>query len=521
MHALDWVVVAAYLAAVGSVGFLVSRGQKSTRDYFLGGRSLPWWAAALSIIATETSAVTYIGVPRTGYSGDWSFLQLVLGFVLGRVFLAFVFVRVFYQREYLTVYGFLGHRFGEGARRAAALLFLLGRVVASGVRHYAGCLAVHVATGLPIVWVISALGAFATALALAGGIKTVVWTDVILGLTFTAGGLAAAVFLLDAIPGGLPAIVADPAFHEKLRVFRPFQDLADSSSFAAGLLGGFVLTLATHGTDQDIAQRILTCSSSRGGKMSLLGSAVLILPLMSLFLLVGTLLFYFEKLGSPPYVSPEDLNHLFPRFIVSALPLGLAGLVMAGLLAAAISSFTSVLNALAATTIGDFYRPLRSRRGAAGERHFVRASRLATAFWGAALVLTAIAFQGSQQNILDLALTVLTYFYGGLLGAFLLGILTSRGTSGSVTAGMLTSVPLVLLLQLRLFLAAPEKAPALIRDALELLPPAGAAAILEHVPAIAWPYWTIAGAALSLAIGALRKARGDLRAPTPSPPAPA
>ncbi len=499
----DWCVVGVYLGLVALIGFYVSGGQKSTRDYFLGGKSLPWWAAALSIIATETSAVTLIGTPRKAYQGDWTFLQFVLGLVLGRVFLALFFVHVFYRQELVTVYGFLEKRFGGATRTVAALLFLVGRVLGSAVRLYAGCLALEVATGLRLDITILALGAFGTVYTLAGGIRAVVWTDVLLGLTFMAGGVVSAFYIAGELPGGFSGMLSHPELTEKLAVFRPAWDLARDNTLLAGLAGGFVLTMATHGTDQDVAQRMLTCRNSRQGSLSVIGSAILILPLMALFLAVGTLLYFFYAQEKPAYPLPADLNHLFPVFIVRELPAGFCGFVMAGLLAASISSFTSVLNALASTAVSDFYMPLRKRMGSpASEGHLLLVSRAVTLFWGVVLVVAALGFRGSGANILDIALSTLTYFYGALLGAFLLGIFTRRGSGLSVIAGMLLSVPAVLLFQLRDYLANPSTAPAVVQSLLEQLPQHVTASVL-HVPALAWPYWIILGTAITFGVGFL------------------
>ncbi|MBN1443702.1 MAG: sodium/solute symporter [Planctomycetes bacterium] len=507
---IDWSVIIVYLLGVGLVGYLVSGRQASTRDYFLGGRSLPWWAAALSIIATETSAVTFIGIPAKAFTGDWSVLQLVLGFVLGRIFLALVFVAVFYRSDYLTVYGFLEHRFGPKTRSASALFFILGRLVASGVRLYAACRAVHFATGISISTVIIALGIFGILFTLVGGIRAVVWTDVILGLTFAAGAAVSIAFMVFSISGGLPAILSEPWLAEKLNVIRFSFDPADSSSLIAGILGGFVLTLATHGTDQDIAQRMLTCRDSRSGRLSVMGSAALILPVFILFLAVGTALFAYIRLAAGDLAWPERAEDKYLVFIVRDLPVGLSGFVMAGLLAAALSSFTSALNALASTSIGDFYRPLRLARRELPESHFLRASRAAMLLCGGALILSALAFIDSEENIFNLAIKVFGYFYGALLGPFLVGILTRRGTDGSTLAGMLCSLPVALLLQMREYAAAPHLAPAILRRLMEEMPRAARDAI-ELVPEIAYPYWIIITTLVCGAVALVRSGRSARR----------
>ena len=302
------------------------------------------------------------------------------------------------------------------------------------------------------------LGIIATSFTLIGGIRTVVWTDVILGITLLAAGLFAALTLYTDLSETDTLNAA--AMAERMSVFHFGWDLSDGKSLLAGLVGGFFLTLATHGTDQDIVQRMLTCRDGRSGSLSVLGSAVLILPLFALFLLVGTLLFFFYQQANPAYELPQRPDYILPVYIVRELPMGLAGFVLAGLLAASLSSLTSVLNALAATTVSDFYRPLRSRKPPRdADRHYLNASRVSTLAWGIVLVVVALVFYGGNESIVTMALSVLTYFYGGLLGAFLLGMFTSRGNSASVFCGMILSVPAVLLLQLRQYLAAPENAP--------------------------------------------------------------
>ncbi|MCH2582367.1 MAG: hypothetical protein MK133_14345, partial [Planctomycetes bacterium] len=278
---IDWSLVVLFLLGVGAVGFRSSGKQSSTRDYFLGGRSIPWWAASLSIIATETSAVTFIGIPAFAFKNDWSLLQLFTGFAIGRVFLAFVFVKAFYKREYITVYGLLAERFGERTRLLSALLFLAGRVVASAVRLYAGCLAGKIALGTnSIETVIIAVGLFGAAFTLKGGIKAVVWTDVILGITLLTGCLVSCAWILATFPAEAGPIFDLEGISSKLSMIHLDTSISDNKGLFAGLLGGMILTLATHGTDQDIAQRMLTCRDARSGRLSVLGSAVLILPLV-------------------------------------------------------------------------------------------------------------------------------------------------------------------------------------------------------------------------------------------------
>ncbi len=518
LSSLDWIVIAVFLVAVLVLGLKSAGRQRTTRDYFLGGRSLPWWAVALSIIATETSAVTFYGTPGSAYRTSWFYLQIVLGFMLARIFIAFYMLKVYYRAEVITVYGFLQKRFGEGVRITAALLFLFGRVIGSAVRLFAACIALRVAAGWAgdqaTLIAIVILGLLALAYTLMGGIKAVVWAESILGSTFILGGLLAVGILLYKLlhlPGGLEEVAALPEFAGKLRIFHFSASdgagwLSSSEPLWIGLGGGFVLCLATHGTDQDMVQRMLTCSDSKQGGRSLMASAALILPLNLIFLTVGSLLYFYHRLH--PAAQPagvENADDYFLLFIANEIPQGLAGLVLAGLFAAAVSSHTSVLNALSSTTLADFYRP--HLRPGKSESHYLLASRLFTAMWGIVLILAAAAFIGSTKNILMVALGVLTYFYGSLLGVFLLGIFTRRGSSASATVGMLAAVPVVLLLQLRDFIENLEKAPISVRGLISALPDGLVETVREGVPLLAWPLWIVVGTAVTFIIGALGRGK--------------
>ena len=514
LSSIDWVIVGTYLVAILLVGLFASGRQTSTRDYFLGDRQIPWWAVTLSIVATETSAVTYIGLPGRAYNGNWDVLQLVIGFVLGRIFLATFFVRAFYDGGVITVYSYLERRFGNPTRVAAALIFLAGRMLASGARLFAACLAVSIASGMRIEIAMLILGAFGIGYTLVGGIRSVVWTDCILGLTFIIGGAVSVGFLLETIDGGLDTLLQHQDFTEKFHIFSLGLATAEPSSWSAfiasteplaiGVIGGFFLTLATHGTDQDLVQRMLTCSDSRSGAKSLIGSAVIVPPLYVLFLTIGSLLYFAHTFN--PELKPsgvETADRYFPDFIVSHLPPGVAGFLFAGVFAAALSSLTSVLNALASTIIADFYRPLI--RKDASEAHYLRASRVATGIAGIALVAVAYLFTGGTTGVFDLSMKALTYFYGALLGVFLLAIFTRRGSPLSTVVGMGTAVPVTMLLQLRAYLEDPSRAPDVIRRWVESIPTAWSDMIRSTVPLLAWPLWIVVGAVCACAIGALGK----------------
>lgn len=423
-------IIIVYMAILLVVGGWIARRQRTLRDYFLGGRNIPAWAVMLAVVATETSSVTFVGTPSTAYLGSMVFLQLVLGYILARIILALYFLPAFFREEIYTVYAHLGKRFGSEVQRVAGLFFLVTRALAAGVRHYCAALVLFTVAGWSMELSILAMGGVSLVYTVLGGISAVVWTEVFQMAVMIVGAVAAFVHLLALIPGGWERVadVASEAgkFH-MLDFGSPFKL---SYTFWSGVIGGTFLCLSSHGADQDLVQRLLSCKTLRGAKMAIVCSGFLVLVQFALFLLIGVMLFVFYQ-NQPPDLAKTD--EVFPHFIQTQFSPVLGGLVIAAIFAAAMSSTASALNSLSSTTITDFVRPLLG--GHSDERRDLRFSRWVTVGW--CIILMAIAYGASDsENILETGLKVATYTYGSLLGAFLLAIFTPIRSQRAVTLGM-------------------------------------------------------------------------------------
>ena len=484
MEALDWIVMVAYAALVIGIGVAASRGQHSAESHLRADRSLPAWAVVFSILATEVSAATYIGVPEAAYKGNWSYLQFALGALLGKLVLATTFVPRYWKLELPTVYGFLGQRIGPLAQRASACAFLGGRLIASGVRLFIAALAFDAATGFGLGNAILGMALLSTVYTLLGGLKAVVWTDVAQGTIFALGALVALLVGLSAISAAPGELVERALDAGKLTVLKwdanPF---TDSYQMLTAILGGFVLALASHGTDQENVQHMLNVRNKRGSALSILTSGLFTFPIVALFLSVGTMLWAFYSEHTPAgygIQSPEEIKRIFPNFIVHELPAGVRGLVFAGLFAAAVSSLGATLNATTSAWINDIRRH--------AESSLTRVRILNCAF-GLLLMLVGSFFawysKDSTLDLVQLALSAMTILYPGILGAFLVALfLDKRGNDASVPLGMLAGALLG----------------ALFFFQKQLLAPLG-------MPELAWP-WTMSIATLTAVLVASLGVRG-------------
>ena len=431
--------MAAYLAGITAFGVRFRKKQRSLRDYFLAGRDIPWWAIALSIVAAETSVLTIISIPGLAYDTNFGFLQLVLGYLAGRVLICFLFIPQYFRGELFTAYQLIERRFGRHLRTLTAGIFLLTRAAAEGVRVYAVSIVVRFALGRGAggpAWVDVAAIAVVLLLTLIyafeGGMAAVIWTDVVQLVIYIGGTVVAIFTLLHLVPGGWPAAHALADSAGKFRVFNFSQDLFQTYTFWAGLVGGTFLTMASHGTDQLIVQRLLAARSRRASQGALLASGLFILAQFTLFLMVGALLFAFYHLFPPaaPFRRSDDI---FPIFIVSQMPRGMAGLLVAAILAAAMSNLSAALNSLSSSSVVDFY--LRQRTEIS-EADRVRLSRRATLFWGAVVFALALVFLFRGGRVVEVGLAIASIAYGALLGIFLLGVLTRRATQAGGAVGM-------------------------------------------------------------------------------------
>lgn len=442
---IDLTLIGAYLIGVTVFGARFGRGQKSIKDYFLGGRKAPWWAIALSIVAAETSTLTIIGTPALAFGSDLGFLQVVFGYLLARIVISIVFIPAYWRGEMYTAYELMNRRFGERLRRLTASTFLITRSLAEGVRVFAISLVVSVVLGtgeVASIVIISVLTIFYT---FHGGMTAVIWTDVVQMILYVSGALLSFWLILAEIPGGWAQVVEIAADEDKFRVlhlgFEPTMEFFSTTyTFWAGLLGGCFLTTATHGTDQLVVQRLLSARSQAESRLALISSWAVIFFQFSLFLTIGVMLYAFHDVsGQPP---PEPLDRLYPSFVWGELPPVAAGIVIAAIIAAAMSNISAALNSLASATIIDIFLPLAGDR-LSSEQDRLRAARWATLFWGVVLVGIAILAR-KWGSVLEAGLAIASVPLGALLGVFGLGVLTHRTVQRDAVVGMAAGLATVL-----------------------------------------------------------------------------
>jgi SSS family solute:Na+ symporter len=436
MRYVDLAVILVYLGGITWFGARFRSGQKSLRDYFLGGRTAPWWAISLSIVSAETSTLTIVGTPALAFTGNMGFLQIVLGYLLARIVISILFLPQYFRGEMYTAYELMRRRFGERIRKLTALIFLVTRALAEGVRVFAISLVISIVLGtgeLASIALIVALTLFYT---FEGGMTAVIWTDVVQMSLYVLGAIVSFCVILNKIPGGWThvAMVAGAAHKFEIFDFRfafNMEFFSRTYSFWAGVAGGCFLTTATHGTDQLMVQRLLSARNERESRLALMTSWVVILIQFTLFLLIGILLFVYY--GDAHLAAPAKLDRLYPEFIWNNLPVGVAGLLIAAILAAAMANLSAALNSLSSIIVVDFFHvpSLRLARGA-------------TVIWG--LALFAIAFVARHsQSVLEAGLTIGSIPAGALLGVFLLGVLTNKPRETAAMVGVAAGLTAILL----------------------------------------------------------------------------
>lgn len=479
MRTADLAVILAYFVLTLGLGLWVTRSQRTAGDYFLGARNLPAWTVLLSIVATETSALTVISIPGVGARGDLTFLQLTFGYLVGRFFVARWLLPGYFTGQQETAYARLESRFGPGTRRLISACFLLTRFLGDGVRIFAGAIPLALVTGWSIPGSILAMGLVTLVYTYFGGLKAVVWADVLQLLVYVAGGIAALMIAAE-LAGGFGRTLSQAAAAGKLRVINPDLSFSATYTFLGGLLGGALLSAASHGTDHLIVQRLLATRSLRDARWALVGSGVVVIGQFLLFLMVGVAIW---AAGFAPESVPGD--QIFPRFILEHLPTGLAGLVVAGILAAAMSTISSSINALASSMTHDFYASITGRRE---PDHLLKVGRIFSAVWGLGLVGGALGFyvyaSGTDTPVVVLALSIASVTYGALLGTYVLAGRWPRATGRDVVVATIVT----LLAMLVVVFARPLSAQA----GLEWLAPVGR---------LAWPWYVPLGTLITLLVG--------------------
>lgn len=430
---LDLIIIAVYLAGITLFGLRFRKKQRSLKDYFLADRNIPWWAIALSIVAAETSTLTIISIPGLAYDTNFSFLQVVFGYLLGRVIISFILIPHYFRGDLYTAYQLIERRFGQRLRSLAAGLFLVTRAAAEGVRVYAVSIVVAIAIGTGEIASIAIITALTVIYTFEGGMAAVIWTDVIQTFIYIGGTLVGFITILHQVPGGWAHVHALADSAAKFRVFDFSLDFWKTYTFWAGLIGGAFLTTASHGTDQLIVQRLLAAKNMRQSQLALLSSGFAIVFQFGLFLMVGVLLYGFYNIF-PPVTKFTTPDKIYPAFIVSKMPHGISGLLIAAILAAAMSNLSAALNSLSSSSMIDFY--LR-RRPATSDSNRLRLSRLSTLVWAFILFALAIVSLRAGGRVVEVGLSIASVAYGALLGVFLLGVLTKRASERGTMLAML------------------------------------------------------------------------------------
>jgi SSS family transporter len=482
---IDAVVLAAYLAGTIAVGMRVGGRQKGTSDYFVAGRQIPWWAVLFSIVATETSALTFISVPGLAYVGDLGFLQVVAGYVLGRIGVALLLLPRYYEGEIVTVYTLLQQRFGLATRRLTSIVFMVTRAMADSVRIFATAIPVALIIGnsVPATWAmplsIVVLGAITVLYTYKGGMRAVVWTEILQAAVYLVGGVSAIVILGNAVPGGWSAIFSQAGAAGKLSAIDFSFDISRPHTVWAGLIGGGFLSMASHGADQLIVQRLLSSKNLREAQKAIIGSGVVVFGQMALFLIVGIGLWV--HFGGQTFTTTDSV---FPRFIIEQMPTGLTGLLVAAIVAAAMSTQSGSINSLAAASTHDIYMPLTGR--AADDPATFRAGRRFTLAWGIVLTGGALLFRDQGTPVVVVALGIASFTYGGLLGVFFLGNFWPRATQRDAILGLSIAIPSMAFVVFARQLSSAFPA---IADA------------LGPFARIAWPWYVLIGTSITMIVG--------------------
>src|SRR5919199_1351411 len=437
--ALDAVVLVAYLAGTTALGIWVGRRQKDAKDYFVADRAIPWWAVLFSVVASETSALTFISTPGLAYTGNLGFLQVVTGYLFGRIVVAYTLLPRYYQGELVTAYALLERRFGLATRRFTSIVFMVTRALADSVRVFAPAIPVALIVGpvLPRQFVMPAsillLGVLTVAYTYRGDMRAVVWTELLQAGVYLLGGISAIVLLGKVVPGGWQKILADASAADKTRVLDIYPGVDRPHTLFAGLLGGAFLSMASHGADQLIVQRLLSSRSLRDARRAIIGSGVVVFVQFALFLTIGLGLWRFY---SGRTFSAADA--VFPTFIIEQMPQGLVGLIVAAIIAATMSTHSGAINSLSAATTHDIYLPLTKRR--ADDPRTLRAGKLFALAWGTVLTLGALLFRQNGTPVVVVALSIASFTYGGLLGGFFLGMLWKRAAQRDAIVGMAVGI---------------------------------------------------------------------------------
>ncbi len=445
---LDYFIVAVYLIGVTVAGIFIAGKQKTSRDYFLGGKEMSWWSVGFSIVASETSTLTFISIPGLAYKSDMHFLQVAIGYFIGRLLVSLIFIPAYYKGDLETAYDFLGKRFGLPLRKFTSSVFIVTRVLASGVRLFATAIPVHLITGFDYTTSIFLIGIFTLAYTYLGGLKAVVAMDVVQLFIYLGGAVASMILILNHLPNGWSDVVHFATLNgNKFEIFNPhfgnsfLEFLSSPYTIVGGILGGTFLTMASHGTDQLLVQRLLGCKTKRESQKALMLDATFIVLQFAFFLLLGLCLFAFYNGVSFQQLGLKSSDEIFPKFIVENLPTGIAGLVVAGVLASAMGTLSSSISSLASSSYLDLFKSARhpelvSASDEGGKKEIFW-SKIFTLVWGIVLIGGAMLFTDTKNPVVEIGLKIASVTYGGLLGTFFLGLLFKQTTQRDAFIGFI------------------------------------------------------------------------------------
>ncbi len=474
--ALDYVIIVAYLIGIAVFGIISGGKQRSVKDYFQGSKVVPWWAVCFSIVAAETSTLTFISIPGLAYLTNLNFLQVTFGYLVGRIIVAFVFLPAYNKGELKTAYTFLENRFGGKTRSFASIVFLFTRVAADGVRLFATAIPLKLMLNISYPEAIAILAVVALIYTYTGGVKGVIWVDVIQMFVYLGGAVIAGIFLIHILPDGWSSVTHAASAAGKFGIVNWGFDKGISGFFSqpytliGGVVGGAFLSMASHGTDQLIVQRLLTTKSLKDSQKAIIGSGIIIIIQFAIFLVVGVMLYAYY--GAMPGTRSDAV---FPMFIINVLPSGLTGLIIAGLFAAALSTLAGSISSLSSSSMMDLYVPFFGKN--ASDEKQLKISRIFTIFWAVLLVGAALFFMSTTQAVVELALSIASFTYGGLLGTFLLGILFKKARQEDALAGFVGGIFIMItVISLKL---------------------------------VAWTWFTLVGVIATLLIGGLLNALSD------------
>ncbi len=484
---IDLTVLLVYLVGTTAFGMWIGRGQKTANEYFVAERAIPWWAVLFSIVASETSALTFISIPGLAYTGNVGFLQVVVGYIIGRIVVSYTLLPRYFQGQLVTAYALLETRFGLLTRRFTSIVFMCTRALADSVRVFATAIPVALIIGpaLPRQYAmptaIIVLGVLTVVYTYRGGMKAVVWTELVQASIYVIGGLSAIVLIGQSVPGGWSSIVDQARAGGKLQAIDWYTGFDRPHTVFAGVIGGAFLAMASHGTDQLIVQRLLSSRSLREAQRALIGSGIVVFVQFTLFLMVGVGLWVLY--GGKPFSAADQI---FPSFIIERMPHGLIGLIVAAIVAATMSTHSGTINALAAATTHDIYLPLTRR--SADDPRTLKVGKLFALAWGIVLTLGALMFKEQGTPVVVIALSIASFTYGGLLGGFSLGLFWPRAVQRDAILGMSVGIGTMafIVFAKQLVTAFPELGPT-----------------LGGVATIAWPWYVLIGTSITFVTGML------------------